>query len=50
MPGGAAMFAIPVPELSVVLSPEFAKDVFAMMDTVEDTLSHGDGPRRPPKI
>ena len=50
MPGGAAMFAIPVPELSVVLWPEFAKDVFAMMDTVEDTLSHGDGLRRPPKI
>ena len=50
LPGGASMFAIPAPELSVVLRPELATDVFAIMDTAEDALSHGDGLRRPPKI
>lgn len=50
LPGGVAMFAIPAQELSVVLRPEVAKDVFAMMDIAQDALSHGDGLRRPPKI
>ena len=50
LPGGVAMFAIPAPELSVVLCSELATDVFAMTDTTKDALSHGDGLRRPPKI
>ena len=50
LPGGVAVFAIPAQALSVVLWPELAKDVFAMMDMAEDALSHSDGPRRPPKI
>ncbi len=50
LPGGVGMFANPVPELSVVLHPELASDVFAMTDTTKDALSHGDGLRRPPKI
>ena len=50
LPGAVAMFAIPVPEMSVVLRPALAKDVFAMMDTAEYAVSFGDGLRRPPKI
>ena len=50
LPGGVSRFAIPAPELSVVLLPDLVTDVFAMMDTAEDALSHGDGLRRPPKI
>ena len=50
LPGAVAMFAIPVPEMSVVLRPALAKDVFAMMDTAEYAESFGDGLRRPPKI
>ena len=50
LPGGLGMFVNPAPELSVVLHPELATDVFPMTDTTKDALSDGDGLRRPPKI
>ena len=50
MPGVGALFAGPVPDVSVAFHPEFSSDVFDMGSVLDRPLAFSDGLRRPPKI
>ena len=50
MPGVGALFAVPVPDVSVAFHPEFSSDVFDTRCVLDRPLAYSDGLRRPPKI